>query len=73
MVFRIHNSLKIPEADKPAKFAGLEDVNEEMLSSLDSFQKLKLRTELVALGVPQGPKAQKSSPFQNQEPNEEIF
>jgi hypothetical protein len=73
MVFRIHNSLKILEADKPAKFAGLEDVNEEMLSSLDSFQKLKLRTELVALGVPQGPKAQKSSPSQNQEPNEEIF
>jgi hypothetical protein len=73
MVFRIHNSLKILEADKPTKFAMLEDVNDEMLSGLDSFQKLKLRTELVALGVPQGPKVQKSLPSQNQEPNEEIF
>jgi hypothetical protein len=73
MVFRIHNSLKIPEAEKPAKFAMLENVNDEMLKGLDTFQKLKLRTELVALGVPQGPKVQKSSPYQSQEPNEEIF
>ena len=73
MVFRIHNSLKILEAEKPAKFAMLENVNDEMLKSLDTFQRLKLRTELVAMGVPQGPKVQKSSPYQSQEPNEEIF
>jgi hypothetical protein len=73
MVFRIHNSTKILEADKPIKFTGLEEANEEMLSSLDSFQKLKLRTELVALGVPQGPKASKSLPSQEQEPNEGIY
>jgi hypothetical protein len=72
MVFRIHNSTKILEAEKPAKFAALEEVNEDLLSSLDSFQKLKLRTELVALGVPQGPKASKSLPSQEQEPNGEI-
>jgi hypothetical protein len=73
MVFRIHNSTKILEADKPIKFTGLEEANEDMLGSLDSFQKLKLRTELVALGVPQGPKASKSLPSQEQEPNEGIY
>ena len=73
MVFRIHNSTKILEADKPHKFAALEEVNEEMLGSLDTFQKLKLRTELVALGVPQGPKASKSLPSQEQERNEGIY
>ena len=73
MVFRIHNSLKITEAEKPMKFAALEQENDEILGNLDSFQKLKLRTELVALGVPQGPKAPKSLPSQDTGHSEEIF
>ena len=73
MVFRIHNSLKITEAEKPMKFAALEQENDEILGNLDSFQKLKLRTELVALGVPQGPKAPKSLPSQDTAHSEEIF
>jgi len=73
MVFRIHNSLKITEAEKPMKFAALEQENDEILGNLDSFQKLKLRTELVALGVPQGPKAPKSLPSQDTGLSEEIF
>lgn len=73
LVFRIHNSLKTPEAEKPQKFAALEQENDEILGNLDAFQKLKLRTELVALGVPQGPKAPKSLPSQDTAHSEEIF
>ena len=60
MVFKIFNSAKFTEEVKEDKIAMLDKSNKDTLSKLDTFQKLKLRTELVAMGVPQGPKASKS-------------
>jgi hypothetical protein len=72
MVFKIFNSPKFTEEAKEEKIAMLDKSNTEMLAKLDSFQKLKLRTELIAMGVPQGPKASKSPSSQEQEPNEKT-
>jgi len=72
MVFKIFNSPKFTEEAKEEKLAMLDNCNIEMREKLDSFQKLKLRTELVAMGVPQGPKASKSPSSQEQEPNEKT-
>ena len=72
MVFKIFNSPKFTEEAKEEKLSMLDKSNDEMLAKLDSFQKLKLRTELVAMGVPQGPKASKSPSSQEQEPNEKT-
>ena len=72
MVFKIFNSPKFTEEAKEEKIAMLDKSNADMLAKLDSFQKLKLRTELVAMGVPQGPKASKSPSSQEQEPNEKT-
>ena len=72
MVFKIFNSPKFTEEAKEEKLSMLDKSNAEMLAKLDSFQKLKLRTELVAMGVPQGPKASKSPSSQEQEPNEKT-
>ena len=73
MVFRIHNSTKILEADKPPKFAALEQANAHMFSKFDSFDRIKLRAELANAGVPQGPKESQSLPPQSSEPNGEIY
>jgi len=72
MVFKIFNSPKFTEEAKEEKLAMLDKSNTEMLAKLDTFQKLKLRTELIAMGVPQGPKASKSPSSQEQEPNEKT-
>ena len=72
MVFKIFNSPKFTEEAKEEKLSMLDKSNDEMLAKLDSFQKLKLRTEIVAMGVPQGPKASKSPSSQEQEPNEKT-
>jgi len=72
MVARIHNSPKFPEDIKAQKISALDASNTETLKSLDSFQKLRLRTALVQHGVPQGPKASKSPSSQEPEHNEET-
>lgn len=72
MVFKIFNSPKFTEEAKEEKIAMLDKSNTEMLAKLDSFQKLKLRTELIAMGVPQGPKASKSPSSAEQEHNEKT-
>lgn len=72
LVFKIFNSAKFTEEAKEEKIWMLDNSNQEMLEKLDSFQKLKLRTELVAMGVPQGPKASKSPSSVEQEHKEKT-
>ena len=70
LIFRIHNSAKLTEEQKEEKLQKLDTENHKVLAKLDSFHKLKLRTELVQLGVPQGPKASKSPSSVEPEHNE---
>ena len=60
LIFKIHNSAKLTEEQKADKLSQLDKENQKVITKMDSFHKLKLRTELVQLGVPQGPKASKS-------------
>jgi hypothetical protein len=73
MVFKIYNSTKISETDKPEKYVTLEQCNDHMFSTFDSYYKIKLRAELVNAGVPQGPKESQSLPPHKMEPNEDVF
>ena len=73
LIFKIHNSAKLTEEQKEEKLQKLDTENQKVLAKLDSFHKLKLRTELVQLGVPQGPKASKSPSSQEPEHKEETF
>ena len=72
LVAKIYNSAKLVQAEKEQKLVALDQENKRQLDKLDSFAKIKIRSELVQLGVPQGPKPAKSPSSAEQEPNEET-
>ena len=72
LVAKIYNSAKLVQAEKEQKLVALDQENKRQLDKLDSFAKIKIRSELVQLGVPQGPKPGKSPSSAEQEPNEET-
>ena len=73
LIAKIYNSAKLMQDEKEQKLTALDQENKRQLDKLDSFAKIKIRSELVQLGVPQGPKQGKSPSSAEQEPNEEIF
>ena len=56
MIARIHNSTKMPADMKAEKIDSLKVCNMDMLDSLDSFQKIKIKGLMVQAGVPVTPK-----------------
>ena len=74
MVARIHKAEKLPEDVKKEKLAALQEVNAEVLNSLDSIQKIKIRSLLVEAGVSLSPKPEPSQQgYPDTGHNEEIF
>jgi hypothetical protein len=51
MVARLHKADKLPDDVKAEKLGSLKAVNMDMLESLDSIQKIKIRSLLVEAGV----------------------
>jgi hypothetical protein len=73
MVARIHFSSKLPADVKAEKLDGLKAVNMDMLESLDSTQKIKIRALLVEAGVSTNPKPEPSPTSPTSEPSEPEF
>jgi len=73
MVARIHLSSKLPAEVKSEKLDGLKAVNQNMLDSLDSSQKIKIRALLVEAGVSTNPKPEPSPISPTSEPSEQEF
>lgn len=60
MVARLHKSDKLSEDEKKEKLAALQECNISVLNSLDSIQKIKIRSLLVDSGVSLSPKPEQS-------------
>jgi hypothetical protein len=73
MVARIHFASKLPAEVKAEKLDGLKAVNMDMLESLDSTQKIKIRALLVEAGVSTNPKPEPSPTSPTLEPSEPEF
>ena len=73
IVARISLSAKLPEEAKREKLDSLKSVNEKMLESLDSTQKIKIRALLVEAGVSTNPKPEPSPISPTSEPSEQEF
>ena len=73
MVARIHFASKLPAEVKAEKLDGLKAVNMDMLESLDSSQKIKIRALLVEAGVSTNPKPEPSPTSPTSEPSEPEF
>jgi len=74
MVARIHKAEKLPDDVKAEKLDSLKAVNMNMLESLDSMQKIKIRSLLVEAGVSLSPKPEQSLPvYPDTGRSEEIF
>jgi len=73
MVARIHFASKLSPDVKSEKLDGLKAVNMDMLESLDSTQKIKIRALLVEAGVSTNPKPEPSPTSPTSEPSEPEF
>jgi len=73
MVARISLSSKLPPEVKSEKLDGLKAVNMDMLESLDSSQKIKIRALLVEAGVSTNPKPEPSPTSPISEPSEPEY
>jgi len=73
MAVRINNSSKFSDEQKIEKLTGLSQANAEFHSTLDSFQKIKLKGELAKAGVNPNPKLEQSLTTQDTEHNEQTF
>jgi hypothetical protein len=73
MISRIHFATKLPPEVKSEKLDGLKSVNMDMLDSLDSTQKIKIRALLVEAGVSTNPKPEPSPTSPSSEQNEPEF
>jgi len=58
MIARIYKSTKFDDAGKAEKIDGLKACNMDMLESLDSFQKIKIKALLAEAGVSTNPKSE---------------
>jgi hypothetical protein len=60
MIARIHHSTKMPDALKAEKIDSLKVCNMDMIDSLDSLGKAKIKANMVKAGVPLFPKSELS-------------
>jgi len=58
MISRIHNSTKMPDDMKAEKIDSLKACNMDMIDSLDSLGKAKIKSNMVKAGVPLSPKSE---------------
>ena len=72
MIARIYKSPKFDDASKSEKIDGLKACNMDMLESLDSFQKIKIKALLAEAGVSTNPKSE-PPPSPAAEVSEPIF
>jgi len=74
MVARLHKADKLPDEVKAEKLDSLKAVNMNMLESLDSIQKIKIKSLLVQAGVTLNPKPEQSpAGYPDTGHSEEIF
>ena len=73
LVARISLAAKLTEQVKAEKLDNLKVVNQDLLDSLDSTQKIKIRALLVEAGVSTNPKPEPSPISPISEPNEPEF
>lgn len=74
MVARLHKADKLPDEVKAEKLDSLKAVNMNMLESLDSIQKIKIKSLLVQAGVTLSPKPEQSpAGYPDTGHSEEIF
>jgi len=73
MVARIYHSTKFSTEQKDEKIQGLASANADYMSTLSSFEKIKIKAELVKAGVNPSPKSVQSLTPQEEEHNEPTF
>jgi len=72
MASRIYKSEKFSVEQKDEKLQGLASANTDYISTLSSFDKIKIKAELVKAGVNPSPKSVQSLTPPKEEHNEEI-
>jgi len=73
MVARIYHSTKFSTEQKDEKIQGLASANADYMSTLSSFEKIKIKAELVNAGVNPSPKSVQSLTPVKEEHNEPTF
>jgi len=73
MAARIYKSEKFSVEQKDEKLQGLASANADYISTLSSFDKIKIKAELVKAGVNPSPKSVQSLTPPNEEHSEQIF
>jgi hypothetical protein len=70
---RVMQSAKLTDEQRTEKIAALADANKEVTEKFNSFDKIKIRSELAKAGVNQHPKSPASQFVADMEANEKIF
>ena len=73
MVQKITDSPKLTGGQKEEKLQAFSKANEKVTSSFNSFDKVKLKSEIVKAGGTASPKSEQSPSSQSLKPNEEEF
>jgi hypothetical protein len=73
MASRIYKSERYSVEQKDEKLQGLANANTDYISTLSSFDKIKIKAELVKAGVNPSPKSVQSLTPQEEEHNEPTF
>jgi hypothetical protein len=70
---RVMQSAKLTDEQRTEKIAALADANKEVTEKFNSFDKIKIRSELAKVGVNLNPKSPASQFVADMEANEKIF
>jgi hypothetical protein len=70
---RVMQSAKLTDEQRTEKIAALADANKEVTEKFNSFDKIKIRSELAKVGVNLSPKSPASQFVADMEANEKIF
>ena len=73
MASRIYHAEKFSVEQKDEKLQGLASANADYISTLSSFDKIKIKAELVKAGVNPSPKSVQSLTPPEEEHSEQIF
>jgi hypothetical protein len=70
---KVMQSSKLTDEQRTEKIAALAEANKEVTEKFNSFDKIKIRSELAKVGVNQHPKSAASQFVADMEANEKIF